>query len=90
MSNIFNDIGFSPEEAKLLEFKSKILILIEELVKNNKVSRRSLEKILDVPQSRVSDLMTGKIDKMRVDTLLGHLFKLAYHLEVNIKIDLAA
>lgn len=86
--NIFKDIGFSDEKAQLLEFKSSILIRITNLVDKHKISRRQLEKILDIPQPRVSELMTGKIDRLRIDTLLTYFIKLATHLDLTVKIDL--
>lgn len=86
--NVFKDIGFSDEKAQLLELKSSILIRITQLVEKHEISRRQLEKILDIPQPRVSELMTGKIDRLRVDTLLTYFIKLAAHLDMTVKIDL--
>lgn len=76
------------EKAQLLEFKTSILTTITELVNEHQITRRQLEKILDLPQPRVSELMTGKIDRLRVDTLLAYFLKLAAHLDMKVKIDL--
>ena len=79
MNNIFEEIGFNSEEAKILEFKAQIMSLLKKLIEENKIKPRQLEKILDVPQPRISDLLTGKIDKMKVDKLLQYLFRLSFY-----------
>lgn len=68
--NVFKDLGFSEKEAYILEFKSKLFITIKEISEKKGLTRRDLEKILDVPQPRVSDLMTGKLDKFSIETLI--------------------
>ncbi len=48
--SVFNDLGFSPEKVQILEVKSSILLKITDMVEAHDVSRRHLEKILDIPQ----------------------------------------
>ena len=46
------------------------------IIENKGYDQRALQKILDVPQSRVSELMTGKISKMSAEKLVSYLDKL--------------
>ncbi len=85
-NSVFHDLGFKNDEALILQFKSELLIKIKEIVETKDLKRRDLEKILDVPQPRVSDLMTGKIDRFSIEILilfLSHLgVKVALTMEV--------
>jgi predicted XRE-type DNA-binding protein len=74
--NIFEDIGFSRAEAQILELKSDLMIEIKEIVKSHNLTRRDIDKILGIPQSRDSELMTGQIDKMTIDRLTKYLVTL--------------
>lgn len=80
--SVFEDIGFTPEESAVLIVKSQIHDLILEQVKKKRHSRRDLEKILDVPQPRISELMTGRISHVSIEKLLKYVSKLGLHVEV--------
>ena len=71
----FHDL-FDKETADLMVIKANILIEIEKIIEENNISRRNLEKILDIPQPQVSDLITKKFHKISVDRLLKYLNRL--------------
>lgn len=81
--NVFEDLGFSPEEAAILRMKTQLHIEIIRAIKKQGLSPRQLEKVLDVPQPRVSELTSGKISKMTADRLAKYLYRLG--LEVDLK-----
>jgi predicted XRE-type DNA-binding protein len=87
--NVFKDLGFSSAEAKILEFKSQLVLEIKKVCEKHSITRRSLEKIWDVPQPRVSNVMTGKIDKVSVERLLSFLIILCDQCgeDVNIQVN---
>jgi predicted XRE-type DNA-binding protein len=76
--NVFDDLGFSREEASELSAKAR---LCSEIVRyaRQRYSQKELAEILGEPQPRVSDLMRGKISKFSLDTL----FKYAEDLDMN-------
>jgi predicted XRE-type DNA-binding protein len=80
--NVFDEIGFSPEESSALYIKSKLHSEIIRYV-GKKYSQAQLQKILDEPQSRVSDLLRGKIAKFSLDTLVAYAN--ALHMRPEIK-----
>lgn len=80
--NVFDEIGFSPEESSALYIKSKLHSKIVHYAK--RYSQAQLQVILDEPQSRVSDLMRGKIAKFSLDKLVAYAN--ALHMRPEIKI----
>jgi predicted XRE-type DNA-binding protein len=84
-SNVFEDLGFTAEEAAVLQLKTQLHIEIMRAIRRQKLSRRQLEKVLDVPQPRVSDLVTGKISRMTADLLTKYLYRLGREVTMNTK-----
>ncbi len=72
--NVFDDLGFSPEEATALKFKAELYQAI--LKYAQKYSRKDLQVILGEPQPRVSELLNGKIANKSVDKLLYYAGRL--------------
>lgn len=83
--NVFEDLGFSPEEASLLQLKTDLKIAIEREVVRNKLTPKKLSLLLDIQQSQVSDLLTGKVSKMSVDKLTKYLYRLGVTVELKTK-----
>lgn len=74
--SVFDDIGFDKKEGEALKMKAAVLDAILEIVKKRNYDQRDLQKILDKPQSRVSELLNGKISKVSLEMLLGYAQKL--------------
>jgi len=72
--NVFDDLGFLPEEAAILKFKSDLYTAIMKHAR--KYSPKQLEVILAEPQPRVSELLNGKIANKSVDKLLEYAGRL--------------
>ena len=80
---LFEDIGFSTEEAAVLEFKLKLHNEIMKVVEKKKLTSRQLEKLLDIPQPRASELLNGKISHMSADRLTKYLHRLGRQVTVS-------
>lgn len=72
--NVLDDLGFSPEQAAALKFKSDLYRAIMRYAK--KYSPKELEVIFGEPQPRVSELLNGKIANKSVDKLLTYAGRL--------------
>lgn len=83
--NLFEDLGFSSEEAAVLRLKTTLHAEILKAVQKRNLSSRELEKLLDVPQPRVSELLGGKISKMTVDKLTKYLHRLGREVAFSTK-----
>lgn len=83
LGSVFDDLGFSPKKAASLKLKSA---LHQEIVKQaEKYSRGELEKLFSETQSRVSQLMTGKISGFTLDMLVFYADRLGIRTELKTK-----
>jgi predicted XRE-type DNA-binding protein len=80
--NVFDDLGFSPEESAALEMKSRLHSKIVHYAK--RYSQSQLAQMLGESQPRVSDLLRGKISKFSFETLITYAEVL--HMRPEIKI----
>ena len=84
--NVIDDLGFSPEEAASVKLKVQLHSEIMKVVKGRKLTPRQLEKLLAVPQPRVSELLNGKIfERMTSDRLATYLHRLGRTVEIRTK-----
>jgi len=72
--NVLDDLGFSPEHATALKFRTELYQAILKFAK--KYSQKELQVILAEPQPRVSELLNGKIANKSVDKLLHYAGRL--------------
>jgi len=72
--NVFDELGFSPEQATALKFKAELYQAI--LKGARKYSQKELQIIFAEPQPRVSELLNGKIANKSVDKLLYYAARL--------------
>lgn len=80
--SVLDDLGFSPEHAAALKFKVELYQAI--LKVGEKYSRKELRKILGEPESRVSELLNGKIANKSVDKLLYYAGRLGIAVKVEV------
>lgn len=74
--SVFEDLGFTPEEAAILQMKTQLHIEIMRAIRQRKLTPSQLENVLGVPQPRVSELINGKISRMTADLLAKYLYRL--------------
>ena len=68
--NVFLDLGFSPEEAAILQMRADLMAKLRKVIKTRKLTQAKAAKILGVSQSRVSDLVTGKWERFSLEMLI--------------------
>ncbi|MBI2604670.1 MAG: XRE family transcriptional regulator [Deltaproteobacteria bacterium] len=85
VGNVFDDLGFSTEESVALKIKAELFSCLLKTVRRYKLTQRDLQKILDQPQPRVSELLNGKISKMSMEKLIEYLQKLGVHLSMKLR-----
>jgi len=68
--NTFLDLGFSPEEAAILQMRADLMARLRKTIKAKKLTQARAAKLLGVSQSRVSDLVTGKWEKFSLEMLI--------------------
>ncbi len=68
--NVFVDLGFSPEEAAILQMRADLMADLRKVIKARKLTQAKAAKLLGVSQSRVSDLVRGKWEKFSLEMLI--------------------
>lgn len=81
--NIFDLLGFSQADSEALKVKAYLLSEIIRIARKRGYSSRDLEKILDQPQPRISEIMNGKISKMSIEKLILYLEKLGVSISIK-------
>ncbi len=84
VSNVWESSAKSPEEAKLLELKAQMMIVIRELISSKGWNQVEAAKQLKITQPRVSNLTNGQISKFSLDSLYEMLAICGYNFELSI------
>jgi predicted XRE-type DNA-binding protein len=80
--NVFKDLGFpDPEEALL---KADLTILISQCVRARGLTQTQAGVVLGIAQSKVSDLLRGRLRGFSVERLFGFLLKLGNDVEISV------
>ena len=82
--NVFADLGFAHEEATKLKIRSQLMMEISEWIKEQQLKQNDAAELLKISRPRVSDVMTGKIDKFTIDALIDLLERTGKHITVNV------
>jgi len=68
--NVFVDLGYSPDEAAILQMRADLMADLRKFIKAKKLTQAKAAQILGVSQSRVSDLTRGKWEKFSLEMLI--------------------
>ena len=70
---VFEDLGFSPEENRVLTLKAQLAAMIVRVARERQLTQKGLGKIWGVPQPRVSEVLTGKLAVVSIERLIEFL-----------------
>jgi predicted XRE-type DNA-binding protein len=68
--NVFIDLGYSPDEAAVLQMRADLMADLRKLIKAKRLTQAKAAEILGVSQSRVSDLIRGKWERFSLEMLI--------------------
>lgn len=68
--NVFGDLGFEPGEATILQMRAKLMSDLREVIESSGMTQTQAAEKLGAAQSRVSDLMRGKWEKISLEMLI--------------------
>ncbi len=74
--NVLDDLGLDPQRTVVEKLKYEVHKNILKAIQKNKLSPKDIQKLIDKPQPRVSELLNGKIAQMSLDLLITYLDKL--------------
>jgi len=82
---VLDELGLDRQAALELNLKSAVHQKILQLVERRGIRARDLERILEIQQPRVSELMRGKLSTLSVARLLLYADLLGAQAEVKLK-----
>jgi len=87
-SNVFEDLGFAPEEALNLKIRADLMLNIRRFIQSQGWTQKQAALFFGETQSRISDLMNGDIERFSIDKLVSMLAKagMDVRFEVNVKV----
>jgi predicted XRE-type DNA-binding protein len=85
--NVFEDLGFEPEEALNLKIRADLMLNIKRFIQSQGWTQKQAALFFGETQPRISDLMNGDIERFSIDKLVMMLARagMDVHLEVNVK-----
>jgi predicted XRE-type DNA-binding protein len=83
--SVLNELSMSAQDRLELKLKADLHQDILKLIKKKKFTPRQLEKLFDIPQPRVSELLRGKLSLLSVSKLLYYAHLLGAHADVKLK-----
>jgi predicted XRE-type DNA-binding protein len=84
--NVFVDLGFSPEEAAILQMRADLMIDLRKLIKAKRLTQVKAAKLLGISQPRVSNLIQGKWERFSLEMLIT----LATRAGIRVRVETAA
>ena len=83
--NVFEDLGFDAPEAENLKLRAQLMRELETLISDGDLTQSEAAELLGIQQSRVSDLVRGKIDRFSIDMLVKLLARAGRFVEIRIR-----
>lgn len=81
--NVFLDLGYSPEEAAILQMRADLMAKLRKFIETRKLTQANAAKILRVSQSRVSDLIRGKWERFSLEMLVTLATRAGMHVSLK-------
>ena len=84
--SIFDDLGFTDEHAENLKIRAQLMQQLTQIIKDTFNTQEDAAISFGVTQSRISDLMRGKIQRFTIDNLINMMNKSGYSVELKTKL----
>ncbi|MFZ4438361.1 MAG: helix-turn-helix domain-containing protein [Syntrophales bacterium] len=81
--NVFIDLGYSPEEAAILQMCADLMAKLRKFIDARKLTQANAAKILCVSQSRISDLIRGKWERFSLEMLVTLATRAGMHVRLK-------
>lgn len=83
--NVFQDLGFSPEEAANLKVRSTLMGSIRKIIEDRGLKQAQAAELFGVTQPRISDLIRGRIELFSIDGLINMLAHAGHDVEIYVE-----
>jgi len=85
-NSVWDAFEDTPEQAENMRIRSELMRSIETRIRAEGWNRQQAAERIRVTQSRVSDLMRGKIEKFTIDTLVNMVVAAGLHVRFRVTI----
>ena len=84
-ANVFEDLGFAPEEALNLKIRADLMLNLKRFIQYQGWTQKQAALFFGETQPRISDLINGDIERFSIDKLVMMLVRagMDVRLEVN-------
>ena len=82
--NIFEDLGFEPEEAANLKIRADLMLDLCQYIRERGWTQEQAAEFWGETQPRISNLMNGEISRFSVDKLINMLAKAGMQVKVEV------
>jgi len=81
--NVFIDLGYSPDEAAILQMRADLMADLRKFIKAKKLTQAKAARSLGISQSRVSDLIRGKWERFSLEMLIALAMRAGMHVTLK-------
>ena len=81
--NVFIDLGYSPDEAAILQMRADLMADLRKFIKAKKLTQAKAAETLGISQSRVSDLIRGKWERFSLEMLITLATRAGMHITLR-------
>jgi predicted XRE-type DNA-binding protein len=81
--NVFIDLGYSPDEAAILQMRADLMTDLRKFIKAKKLTQAKAAESLGISQSRVSDLIRGKWERFSLEMLITLAMRAGMHVTLK-------
>ena len=85
-SNVFEDLGFAPEEALNLKIRADLMLNIRRFIQSQGWTQKQAALFFGETQPQISDLMNGDIERFSIDKLVIMLAKAGMDVKFEVKL----
>lgn len=83
--NVFEDLGFPPDEAAAMLVRETLLIALEKELRKRGAKQQELADELGIPRTRISEVMNHKTERFSADKLIGLLHRAGKRVEIRVR-----
>ena len=83
--NVFEDLGFAPEEAANLKIRADLMLDLRTFIENKGWTQAQTAAFFGETQPRISNLMKGEIRRFSVDKLINMLARAGMQVKVDVE-----
>lgn len=81
--NVFLDLGYSSEDAEILRMRADLMAEVRRWISDQGLTQAEAAEILQVSQSRISDLVRGKWEKFSLEMLIVLAMRSGFNLTLS-------